>query len=41
MLSGITADEIRFAGFAEDTKAITKAPGIGPKTASKIILGEG
>ena len=38
MLSGITADEIRFAVLAEDTKAITKAPGIGPKTASKIIL---
>lgn len=38
MLSGITADEIRFAVLAEDTKAITKVPGIGPKTASKIIL---
>lgn len=38
ILSGITADEIRFAVLAEDTKAITKAPGIGPKTASKIIL---
>ncbi len=37
-LSGITADEIRFAVLAEDVKAITKAPGIGPKTASKIIL---
>jgi Holliday junction DNA helicase RuvA len=38
MLSGITADEIRFAVLAEDAKAIAKAPGIGPKTASKIIL---
>lgn len=38
MLSGLTADEIRFAVLAEDTKAISKAPGIGPKTASKIIL---
>lgn len=38
MLSGITADEIRFAVLAEDTKTISKAPGIGPKTASKVIL---
>ena len=38
ILSGITADDIRFAVLAEDTKAISKAPGIGPKTASKIIL---
>jgi Holliday junction DNA helicase RuvA len=38
ILSGITADEIRFAVLAEDAKAISKAPGIGPKTASKVIL---
>lgn len=38
ILSGITADEIRFAVLAEDAKTIGKAPGIGPKTASKIIL---
>jgi Holliday junction DNA helicase RuvA len=38
ILSGITADELRFAVLAEDTKTISKAPGIGPKTASKIIL---
>ncbi len=38
ILSGITADEIRFAVLAEDTKAIAKAPGIGPKTAGKLIL---
>lgn len=38
ILSGISADEIRFAVLAEDTKTISKAPGIGPKTASKIIL---
>ncbi len=38
IISGITADEIRFAVLAEDAKAIAKAPGIGPKTASKIIL---
>lgn len=38
MLSGLSADEIRFAVLAEDAKTITKAPGVGPKTASKIIL---
>lgn len=38
MLSGLTADEIRFAVLAEDAKSIAKAPGIGPKTAGKIIL---
>lgn len=38
ILSGISADQIRFAILAEDTKTITKAPGIGPKTAGKIIL---
>lgn len=38
ILSGLTADELRFAILAEDSKAISKAPGIGPKTASKIIL---
>lgn len=38
ILSGITTDNIRFAVLAEDAKAIAKAPGIGPKTASKIIL---
>lgn len=38
ILSGITADEIRFAVLAEDTKSLSKAPGVGPKTAGKIIL---
>lgn len=38
ILSGITADEIRFAVLAEDTKTISKAPGVGKKTASKLIL---
>ena len=38
VLSGITADEIRFAVLAEDAKTLAKAPGIGTKTASKIIL---
>lgn len=38
ILSAITADEIRFAVLAEDSKTIAKAPGIGNKTASKLIL---
>ncbi len=38
ILSGISADEIRFAVLAEDTKTIAKAPGIGNKTAGKLIL---
>lgn len=38
ILSGLTADELRFAIMADDAKTISKAPGIGPKTARKIIL---
>ncbi|NLP33847.1 MAG: Holliday junction branch migration protein RuvA [Clostridiales bacterium] len=38
ILSGITADELRFAVLAEDTKTIIKAPGVGKKTASKMII---
>lgn len=38
ILSAISADEIRFAVLAEDAKAISKAPGIGIKTAGKLIL---
>lgn len=38
VLSGITADELRFAILAEDVKKLSTAPGIGKKTASKIIL---
>lgn len=38
ILSAISADDIRFAVLAEDTKTISKAPGIGNKTASKLIL---
>lgn len=38
ILSAISADEIRFAVLAEDVKAIAKAPGIGNKTAGKMIL---
>lgn len=38
ILSAISADDIRFAVLAEDAKAIAKAPGIGSKTAGKLIL---
>jgi Holliday junction DNA helicase RuvA len=38
ILSAISADEIRFAVLAEDVKTIAKAPGIGNKTAGKMIL---
>jgi len=38
ILSFISADDIRFAVLADDAKTISKAPGIGTKTASKLIL---
>lgn len=38
ILSALTADELRFAVFSDDRKAIAKAPGIGAKTAGKLIL---
>ncbi|MGI6094264.1 MAG: Holliday junction branch migration protein RuvA [Lachnospiraceae bacterium] len=38
ILSGLTADELRFAVLAEDAATIAKAPGIGKKTAQKLIL---
>lgn len=38
ILSAISTDELRFAILANDAKAISKAPGIGAKTASKLIL---
>ena len=38
ILSSITADNLRFAVLSEDVKAISKAPGIGAKTAGKLIL---
>jgi Holliday junction DNA helicase RuvA len=37
-LSTITPDELRFAIIADDVKTIAKAPGIGKKTAQKLIL---
>jgi Holliday junction DNA helicase RuvA len=38
ILSSISTDDIRFAVLADDAKTIAKAPGIGSKTASKLIL---
>ena len=38
ILSGLTADELRFAVLADDVKTISRAPGIGKKTAQKLIL---
>ncbi len=38
ILSGISLDDLRFAVLAEDTKTIAKIPGIGPKTAGKLVL---
>ena len=35
---GITADELRFAILSDDVKTLSKAPGIGKKTAQKLIL---
>lgn len=38
ILSAVPADDLRFAILAEDADRIAKAPGIGKKTASKVIL---
>lgn len=38
ILSVLTADELRFAVLADDAQAIAKAPGVGKKTAQKLIL---
>lgn len=38
ILSGLTPDELRFAVLADDVKTISKAPGVGKKTAQKLIL---
>ncbi|MBO5291682.1 MAG: Holliday junction branch migration protein RuvA [Lachnospiraceae bacterium] len=38
ILSVLEADELRFAILAGDSKAISKAPGIGAKTAQRVIL---
>ena len=38
ILSAITPDDLRFAVLSDDVKTIAKAPGIGIKTASKLII---
>ena len=37
-LSKLSADELRFAVMAHDVKTISSAPGIGKKTAEKLII---
>lgn len=38
ILSALRPDDLRMAIISEDAKAIAKAPGIGPKTAKRLIL---
>lgn len=38
LMSTLTGDDIRFAILSEDAKTIATAPGIGAKTAKKLIL---
>lgn len=38
VLGTLTADELRFAVMSGDAKAITAAPGIGKKTAERLII---
>lgn len=38
LLSVMTSDELRFAIVSGDSKLIGKAPGVGPKTAQRIII---
>lgn len=38
VLSVMTADDLRFAVLSDDVKAISRAPGVGGKTAQKLIL---
>ena len=38
ILSVLSPDDLRFAILSEDVKAIAKAPGVGAKTAGKLIL---
>lgn len=38
ILSQLTPDDLRFAVMSKDVKAISSAPGIGKKTAEKLIL---
>lgn len=38
ILSVLTTDELRFAVLSDDAKTISKAPGIGGKTAQRLII---
>ena len=38
ILSVLSADDLRFAVLSDDAKAIARAPGVGNKTAQKLIL---
>jgi len=38
ILGTLSANDLRFAVFSDDEKAITRAPGIGARTAKKLIL---
>lgn len=38
LLSVMTTDDLRFAILSDDAKKIGKAPGIGPKTAQRVII---
>ena len=38
VLSVMTPDDLRFAVLGEDAKAIAKTPGVGTKTAQRLIL---
>ena len=38
ILSALSANDLRFEVFSDDVKAISKAPGVGLKTAKKLIL---
>jgi Holliday junction DNA helicase RuvA len=38
ILSALSPDDLRFAVLSGDSKAISKAPGIGAKTAQRVVL---
>ena len=38
IMGSLSGEDIRFAVVSEDAKTIARAPGIGPKTAKKVIL---
>ncbi|MCR5420952.1 MAG: Holliday junction branch migration protein RuvA [Lachnospiraceae bacterium] len=38
LLSAMTTDDLRFAIMSQDAKTISKAPGVGSKTAQRIII---